>query len=103
MKDYNDLVRRSIKQDFANANYKRNTRAPKVHKRTKRVKELTEQSGYYKFRKLIVGKLVKIVGPGIVCGVWVEFVHDADRDALNRAGGWTDKRRFLLDGARFDE
>ena len=103
MKDYAELVRWSIKQDFANANYKRNARVPKPRKRTKRVTELTEQSGYYKFRKWIVGKLVKIVGPGIVCGVWVEFVHDADRDALNRAGGWTDKRRFLLDGARFDE
>ena len=103
MKDYNELVRRSIKQDFANANYKRNARVPKPRKQTKRVKELNEQSGYYQFRKLIVGKLVKIVGPGIICGVWVEFVHDSDRVALNRAGGWEDKRRFLLDGAKFND
>lgn len=102
MKDYNELVRRSIKQDFANANYKRNARVPKPRKQTKRVKELNEQSGYYQFRKLIVGKLVKIVGFGIICGVWVEFVHDSDRVALNRVAGWDDdKRRFLLDGATF--
>ena len=30
MKDYNDLVRRSIRKDFAKANFKRNGRIPKT-------------------------------------------------------------------------
>ncbi len=105
MKDYHELVRRSIKSDFARANYKRNAREPKTQrpKDTKRVVELNQTSGYYEFRKLILGRLVRIVGTGLLCGTWVEFVHESDRLALNRAGGWSDKRQFLLDGVKFDD
>lgn len=105
MKDYNELVRRSIRRDFAKANFKRNARAPKTPhpKNTKRVLAINEQCEYYRFRKYFVGRLVRIVDNAI-SGVWVEFVRDADRDALNAAAGWSkDKRRFLLDGVKFDE
>jgi len=101
MKDYSEIVRRSIRKDFAHANF--NAREPKTQKKTHRVLELGKPSGYYQFRKYIVGKLVRIIGPGSICGTWVEFVHDADRDALNKAGGWTDKRQYLLDCVKFDE
>ena len=106
MKDYNELVRRSIRKDFAKANFKRNGRAPKTPhpKHTRRVLDLNETSGYAKFRRLIVGRLVRIVEHGCNNGFWVEFVRDADRDALNAAAGWSkDKRRFLLDGVKFDD
>lgn len=106
MKDYEDLVRRSIRKDFAKANFKRNGRAPKTPhpKNTRRVVELNETSMYYPFRKFIVGKLFRIVGKGFDGGVWVDFVNDAERNALNAAAGWSnDKRRFLLDGVRFDD
>lgn len=106
MKDYNELIRRSIRKDFAKANFKRNCRAPKVPhpKNTRRVVELNEKSGYRQFRNLIVGRLVRIVEQARNNGYWVEFVRDADRDALNAAAGWSnDKRRFLLDGVKFDD
>lgn len=106
MKDYNDLVRRSIRRDFAKANFKRNGRVPKTPhpKRTKRVLALNDSSGYARFRRLIVGRLVRIVEDAPSGGCWVEFVRDADRDALNAAAGWTkEKRRFLLDGVKFDD
>lgn len=105
MKDYNELVRRSIRRDFAKANFKRNGRAPRVPhpKNTRRVQELTEASGYYEHRRLIVGRIVRILRPGIVGGYWIEFVRDADRDALNKAAGWKDKREFLLNGVKFDD
>lgn len=106
MKDYNELVRRSIRKDFAKANFKRNGRAPKTPhpKHTRRVVELNETSGYARFRSYIVGRLVRIVESGYNGGYWVEFVRDADRYALNAAAGWSnDKRRFLLDGVRFDD
>lgn len=105
MKDYGELVRRSIRKDFAKANFKRNGRAPKTPhpKNTRRVIELNENSTYRNYRRYIVGKLVRIIAPEIHNGYWVEFVRDADRDALNAAAGWTGKQRFLLDGVKFDD
>ena len=105
MKDYNELVRRSIRKDFAKANFKRNGRAPKTPhpKHTRRVLDLNETSGYARFRRYIVGRLVRIIEPAYNGGYWVDFVRDADRDALNAAAGWTNKRRFLLDGVKFDD
>ena len=105
MKDYNELVRRSIRKDFAKANFKRNARVPKTPhpKNTKRVLSVNEQCEYYGFRKYFVGRLVRIVDDAI-SGVWVEFVRDADRENLNTAAGWSDnKRKYLLQGAKFDD
>lgn len=106
MKDFNEIVRRSIRKDFAKANFKRNGRVPKTPhpKHTRRVVELNETSGYARLRRYVVGRLVRIVESGYNGGYWVEFVRDADRDALNAAAGWSkDKRRFLLDGVKFDD
>lgn len=106
MKDYNELVRRSIRKDFAKANFKRNGRAPKTPhpKHIRRVAELTDTSAYKQFRRLIVGRLVRIIEPGFFGGYWVEFIRNEDRDALNAAAGWSkDKRAFLLDGVKFDD
>lgn len=103
MKDYSEIVRRSIKRDFFKANFKRNARNPKTRKpKIKRVIELFEGSEYYRYRKLIVGRLVRVIEQGIIGGYWVEFVNDSERDALNNAAGWKDKKRFLLDGVKFD-
>lgn len=106
MKDFNEIVRRSIRKDFAKANFKRNGRAPKTPhpKHTRRVVDLNDASAYKQFRRYVVGRLVRIVESGIHGGYWVEFVRDADRDALNAAAGCSkDKRRFLLDGVKFDD
>lgn len=106
MKDYNELVRQSIRKDFAKANFKRNGRAPRIPhpKNTKRVLAINEQCAYYRFRKYFVGHLVRIVEAAIIGGVWVEFVNKDDRTKLNNAAGWTDdKRRYLLQGAKFDD
>lgn len=104
MKDYNELVRRSIRKDFAKANFKRNGRVPKTPhpKNTRRVVDLNETSAYAKYRRYIVGRLVRICNYVFGYGYWVQFVHDSDRVALNRAAGWSnDKREYLLDGAKF--
>ena len=106
MKDYNDLVRRSIRKDFAKANFKRNGRAPKIPhpKNTKRVLGINEQSEYFKYRKFFVGKLIRVLEDANAGGVWVEFVREADREALNNAAGWSsNKRKYLLYGAKFDD
>ena len=106
MKDYNELVRRSIRRDFAKANYKRNARAPKTPhpKNTKRVLAINEQCEYYRFRKYFVGRLVRIVEQANAGGVWVEFVREGDRENLNNFAGWSQyKRKYLLYGAKFDD
>jgi len=105
MKDFNEIVRRSIRRDFSNANFKRNGHALKTPhlKNTKRVLSLNEQCEYYKYRRFFVGRLVRIVADAI-SGVWVEFVRDADRESLNAAAGWSEnKRKYLLAGAKFDD
>ena len=103
--DYNELVRRSIRKDFAKANFKRNARVPKPPhpKNTKRVLSIGEQCEYYKLRRFLIGRLVRIVEQSGT-GVWVEFVHEGDRENLNNAAGWSEwKRKYLLHGAKFDD
>lgn len=103
--DFLELSRKSIRRDFATANFKRNNRTPRTQhpKNTKRVLALNEQCEYYRFRKYFIGRLVRIVEWALT-GVWVEFVHEGDRENLNNAAGWTDyKRRYLLQGAKFDK
>ena len=106
MKDYNELIRKSIRKDFNKANFKRNGRVPKTPHpvNTKRIVSINENCEYYKYRKFFIGKLVRFVGFGFGTGGWYEFVNDNDRFALNAAAGWSqDKCRFLLTGAKFDD
>lgn len=106
MKDYNELIRKSIRKDFNKANFRRNGHAPKPPHpvNTKRVVSINENCEYYKFRKFFIGKLVRFVSFGFGNGAWYEFVNENDRNALNAAAGWSqDKRRYLLHGAKFDD
>lgn len=103
--DFLELSRRSIRKDFAKANFKRNGRIPKTPhpKNTKRVLAINEQCEYYKYRRFFIGRLVRIVSQGIT-GVWVEFVRDGDRENLNNMAGWSgNKKQYLLQGAKFDD
>ena len=104
MKDYHELVRRSIRKDFAKANFARNGRAPKVPHplNTKRIVSIGEKSTYFEFRRYIVGRLVRLVN-NTGGGGWYEFVNDADRVALNAAAGWSNnKRQYFFDAVKFD-
>lgn len=104
--NYSELVRRSIRKDFANANFKKLAKGPKTPHpaNTKRVLELNPNCQYYKFRRFFEKRLVRLLRESIVGGIWVEFVNDADRKQLNDAAGWTDlKKEYLLQGAKFDD
>lgn len=103
MKSYNELVRWSIKRDFEGATFKRlrESKKPETEK-PKRIAEVNQTSTYAKFRRLLMGRLVRIIKSGYGGGYWVEFVNDADRQRLNAAAGWSNnKREFLLDGVKF--
>ena len=106
--DYGAISRRSIQNDF-----KRVQRYPEREKRPqienlpeinaeRRVLFVGENSGYYKLRSFIVGKLVRLVQKSSVGGWVCEFVHDDDRKAINHAAGWSDnKKQYLLDCVKF--
>lgn len=103
--DLNELVRRSIRKDFAGSHMRRKGNAPKPPhpKNTKRIMALDERCEYYRFRRFFIGRLVRIVEQAGT-GLWVEFVHEGDRENLNNAAGWTNyKRKYLLQGAKFDD
>ena len=103
--DWNEVVRTSIRKDFAKANFKRQGKAPKTPHpiKTKRVLAINERCEYYKFKKHIVGRLVRII-ENAKSGVWVEFVNDEDRKNLNNAAGWSDKKcLYLLTSPKFDD
>lgn len=104
--NYEDISRRSIRKDFANANFKKLTEAPKpAHAaNVKRIVSVTENSEYYKFKRYLIGKLVRIVQQATCGGNWVSFVADEDRKSLNAAAGWSDQKdQYLLYGVKYDE
>ena len=107
MKDYDEVIRRSIRKDFAKANFKRNGRAPREPRpaNTKRIVYVDDSSEYAKFRKLLLGKIVRLKSVSVTgSGVWVMFVNDNDRKRLNRAAGWSnEKMLYLLYGVKFDD
>ena len=102
MKDYFELVRRSIRKDFATANFKRK-QAPKMPA-VRRVKEMTDLSGYAPQRRYFIGRLVRVVDNAYNGGYMVEFVFEKDRKAMNTAAGYSDdKRVYLLDCVKFNK
>lgn len=94
MRSFEEQARMSVMRDFRGAHFNRPA--------GKRVKSVSERCEYWRFRSLIVGRLVRITSEKLD-GVWVQFVFDEDRLRLNRAAGWSDsKKDYLLQGAKFD-
>lgn len=93
--DYSEISRRSIKRDFSQVKNKPESNSER------RVSFVCENSGYYKYKSFILGKLVRIIERAEI-GWICEFVHDDDRKALNAYAGWSNnKKTYLLDGVRF--
>lgn len=94
--DYAEASKGSIKKDLIRARQERSADAA-----NKRIKEVRPTSSYYKYSRYIVGRLVRITGKGL-CGNVCEFVHDEDRQALNNAAGWSDKKKeYIFDSVTF--
>lgn len=97
--DHEEISRRSIRRDFARTN-KRRAEDPEASDE-RRIASVNETSSYYKYRHLIIGKLVRLIERSEIVGWVCEFVHDDDRVALNAAAGWSDmKCRYLFDGIK---
>lgn len=97
--DYEAASKRSIKKDLIIARQEKS--AESINGKNKRIKEVLPTSSYYKYSRYIVGRLVRIKGKGL-CGNVCEFVHDEDRQALNNAAGWSDrKKEYIFDSVIF--
>ena len=106
--DYGAISRASIKRDFQRVQrypereHRQRREVPPAINAERRVWVGGEESGYYKLRSFIVGKLVRLVQKASVGGWVCEFVHDDDRKAINHAAGWSDnKKQYLLDCVKF--
>ena len=108
--DYGAISRSSIKKDFQRVQrYPTEGKTPQIEELPKinaerRIIHISDVSGYAKFARYIVGKLVRLKGKANVGGNswYCEFVHDDDRKTLNMAAGWSDnKKLYLLDGIKF--
>lgn len=107
--DYGAISRSSIKKDFQRVQrYPTEEKTPQIEELPKinaerRIIHISEVSGYAKFARYIVGKLVRLKEKANVGGNswYCEFVYDDDRKALNMAAGWSDnKKLYLLDGIK---
>lgn len=92
MKHYEEQIRQSIRKDFDNAFYKRRTRKENPYKI---IKYIFSQSEYFKFKKFLLGKKVKIIAQAQT-GQWIEFINESDRITLNKIAGWSEKRQYLI-------
>lgn len=97
--NYTAVSRQSIKRDFEP--YRRPERETGDYRRIIAVGEL---SSYRQYASKLIGKLVRVLRVSSVGGYICEFVHDEDRQALNYAAGWSDrKKEYLLDNVKFKE
>ena len=106
MGNFEDMVRRSMRKDFANANFKRlgHEVKPPHPINTRRIEKVLERSDYFKYRRFLTGKLIRVISETATGGRWVEFVNDSDRQALNTAAGWSDnKKQYLLYAVTFKD
>ena len=102
--DFGAISRLSIKKDFQRVQgYPAEEKRPQTEELPKinaesRVIHISEVSGYAKFARYIVGKLVRLKEKANVGGNswYCEFVYDDDRKALNMAAGWSDNKKLYL-------
>lgn len=99
MKHFEESIRQSIKKDFDNAFFKQ--RAGRKQSGYKIIDYILINSEYYKFKKFLVGKTIRIIR-NAESGQWIEFVNDSDRIALNKYAGWSEKKQYLIN-AKYKE
>lgn len=95
--DYGVISRRSIRGDFEP---KQMPRELNLVKSFPRIKSLSPKCEYIRFERFFLGRQVqkiaesasdKAEGSG-----WYQFVFEEDSSALNKAAGYSDKKRLYL-------
>lgn len=95
--DYGVISRRSIRDDFQPSVIK-----PILHKIASfpRISRLSPKCEYIRYERFFSGKQVKKTADSVSDRAegsgWYQFIHEEDRLALNRAAGYSDKKRLYL-------
>lgn len=97
------ISKNSIKKDFKDAGLKKEINQPPQEGAERRILSISEKSDYYRYKYLIVGRLVKIVDHSSIGfnTYTCSFVFEDDRAALNKALGYTEKQQYLFEGIKF--
>lgn len=97
------VVKNSMKKELKDSGLKKEINQPPQEGAERRIISISEKSDYYKYRYLIVGKLIKIIDHSAIGfnSYTCSFVFDEDRKALNKALGYTDKTQYLFEGVKF--
>lgn len=107
-KDYAEISRRSIQRDFHRPQYRRNVETKRYNEPPKenaerRITFVGENSSYFRFRHLLIGKLVRLINQSSLTGGWIcRFVYEEDAKALNKAADWSEnKQEYIFDNVKF--
>lgn len=103
---YGQISRKSMQKDFnqfgRKPEKKIEVQQPPEEGAQRRIAAISEKSEYYKYSKFIVGNVVRLIRKSLFGGWICEFVFDEDRVKLNKAAGWSDKKKeYTLDGLKF--
>lgn len=104
-RNYSEIARSSVRSDFAA--FERKPQQVRVERistsgEVKRIAFVNANSGYFKYKHLLVGKQVRLLREASFGGWFCSFLFDEDRRALNNTAGWSEnKTEFLLDGVKF--
>jgi hypothetical protein len=101
--NYAEISRRSVRADFAPRKFQREIRKERPQSEdVRRIVFVNPNSGYFKYKNLLLGKQVRLLREAILGGWFCEFLNDHDRKAVNDAAGWSnEKREYLFDGVKF--
>lgn len=71
----------------------------------RRIAFVGEKSDYYRYKHLLVGKMVEVVRTSLITNGYVcRFVYDEDRKKLNAFAGWSDeKKEYMFNSIKFKE
>ena len=106
--DFSAISRRSVRRDFemtptyrSEAKRREIEDLPEINS-VRKIVFVGERSSYFQYRRLLLGREVRLVEQAMTGGWLCEFINDDDRLALNKAAGWSDmKHEYLLDCVKF--
>lgn len=101
--DFAAVSRRSVLQDFRQQRAaERRPDVPTVGN-VRKIIFVNPNSCYFPWKSLLLGRLVRLIAPAeTVGGWWCAFMQEDDRQALNDAANWSDRKTtYLFDGVKF--
>lgn len=101
--NYSEVSRQSVRSDFVRYHGREARQQPTPQPNaTRRIAFVNANSGYFKYRHLILNKQVLLLREAPFGGWYCSFKYDEDRKMLNNTAGWSEsKTEYLFDGVKF--